>query len=99
MIVARMASRLDSKKIELELFCSHKRPKGPPDNPLGLCPADGTGPSACFLETFFTNQIWDQLCLEDVRELWTDTWDHKSNQKGYFLNRNQKNEEKEKNLL
>jgi hypothetical protein len=48
-----MASRLDAKKIEREHFGSHKRPRGPPDKPLGLCPAGGTGPSAGFENNFF----------------------------------------------
>jgi hypothetical protein len=48
-----MASRLDAKKIEREHFSSHKRPRGPPDKPLGLCPAGGTGPSAGFANLIF----------------------------------------------
>jgi hypothetical protein len=46
MIVARMTSRLDARKIERECFSSHKRPRRPSDKPPCLCPAYGNGPSA-----------------------------------------------------
>jgi hypothetical protein len=55
-----MASRLDARKIERGHFGSHKRPRRPPDTPLGLCPA-GRGVSSAGNENEDKSWIWDKV--------------------------------------